>query len=195
MPRKWIRSTWCWWGVFLCSLAPLALLGLKIAQNNLGTEPAKYLVEFLGEAALVFLLTTLAITPLNKLVSGVVRFRRMLGLYTLFFAVCHVLVYGALLVDWNNLIEDLYKRPYITMGFLALLALVALGVTSNKIMMRKLGKNWKRLHRLVYPAAVLVIVHFWWQVRADFAEPLAYALVLLVLLSFRFQYFKSLFRP
>jgi len=192
MTGKWIKSRWLWWLVFLGGLLPFVFLGVRIVQNNLGSEPAKYLVEFLGEAALVMLLLTLSVTPLNRFVSGWVRFRRMLGLYALFYAGCHVASYGVFLVDWNNLLEDLYKRPYITMGFLALVILVSLGLTSNKLMMRRLGRSWKRLHRLVYLAAILVIVHFWWQVRSDFTEPLLYALVLMCLLGFRFRYFSGL---
>ncbi len=186
-----------WSVLFVGSLSPLLYLCWLTANNGLGVEPAKYVVEFLAETALVFLLLTLSVSPLAKVrvIKGVLRYRRMIGLYALFYAVLHVLSYGLFLVDWQNFLEDLYKRAYISVGLVAFVILCALGATSPRVMVKRLGKRWKVLHRYVYLAAMLVIVHYWWQVRSDYTAPLIYGLVLLVLLSFRWRVFYRWFRP
>ena len=98
-----------------------------------------------------------------------------------------------LLVDWQNLIEDLYKRLYVTMGFLAFLIITALAVTSPKKMVKRMGRRWKPLHRMIYLAVLLVLIHVWWQVRSDYSEALSYAVIVFVLLLFRMKYFRGLF--
>lgn len=186
------RSFWCL--IFLVGLLPLfSLVGIGV-WGDLGSEPAKYVVEYLGESALWVLLLTLAVTPLKRFasLSWLLRFRRMIGLYCLFYASLHLLAYGLLLVDWFNFVEDLYQRPYVMVGMLAFVILLLLGITSPKRMLRKLGRRWKSLHRLIYVSVVLVLVHVWWQSRSDYAEVVMFAVFALVLLSFRHAYFKQL---
>jgi len=189
------KSKSFWLCLFSGALLPLIYIVWAAVNNKLGAEPAKALVEFLGETALMFLIATLSISPMQKLkvFNGLVRHRRMLGLYVFFYACLHVFSYGFFLVDWQNLIEDIYKRPYVTMGFMAFVILTALALTSPKIMLRRMGRRWKPLHRLVYLAAIFVLIHVFWQVRSDYSEALIYAVFVLGLLLFRYRYFRGLF--
>ena len=184
-----------WWLLFLGALLPLAYIIWAAVGGDLGAEPAKALVEFLGETALMFLFATLSLTPLRKIkvFKGLVRYRRMLGLYVFFYATMHLSAYGVLLVDWQNFIEDIYKRLYVTMGFIAFVILLALAVTSPKSMVRRLGRKWKSLHRMVYVAILFVTIHVWWQVRSDYGEAVLYSVVVVVLFLLRYRYFQSLF--
>ena len=175
--------------VFPACLIPLALLMQSVLTNNLGPDPANTLTRDLGEWALIFLCGGLAITPVRKLtgVNKLIRFRRMVGLFALFYAVLHVAAYLAFMLgwDWTTLAEDLYKRPYIIVGALAVLILAVLGVTSTKGMMRRLGKKWARLHKLVYLAAGLAVLHFLWLVKSDYSEPALYGAIIIALLLTR----------
>lgn len=157
--------------------------------NQLGADPADKIVLFNGEWALRFLLITLAMTPLRDLLrsSWPVRVRRLLGLYCFFYASLHVASYLVFLLGWQleDLVADVIKRPYITAGFLAYLLLIPLAVTSNRKMLRRLGKNWKILHRAIYAIGMLAVIHFLWQTRSDYGEPLMYALILATLLGYR----------
>ena len=175
--------------VFPLCLLPLLLLILDVMNNQLGPDPANTLTRSLGEWALRFLCITLAITPLRKLtgVNKLIRFRRMLGLFTFFYAVLHLLAYLAFMLGWHwpTLAEDLYKRPYIIVGAIALLILLVLSITSTKKQMRRLGKRWVKVHRLVYMAIALAVLHYLWLVKSDYSEPLLYGVIALVLLSFR----------
>ena len=139
--------------VFLLALVPFFLLLIRVQQNNLGPDPAQELSIETGEWALRFLLITLALTPLAQL-TGEIRFvrqRRMLGLFALFYASVHFLSWMAFILGfrWRAIAEELLERPYITIGFAAYLIILALGVTSPRAMVRRLGKNWKRLHKLI----------------------------------------------
>lgn len=185
-----------WWGFWSALLLPLVYISYAAMTNRLGPEPAKALVEFLGEVALYILFLVLAVLPLSRLAlfSWLTRYRRLLGLYAFFYALLHVLAYGGLLVDWQNFIEDLYKRPYVIAGALGFVILFLLAVTSPKLMLRRLGRRWKPLHRLVYIALICVVIHVWWQSRASIAEPLLYAVISLLLLSFRCRYFRALIK-
>lgn len=178
--------------VFLLCLVPAAWLiagfeGLPAA--SLGANPIEKIQDTLGIWGLRLLLATLAVTPLRELAGmpRLIAFRRMLGLFAFFYISMHFLWY--LLVDqgldWRLWVEDIAKRPFITVGFAALLMLVPLAVTSTKRAMRRMGRRWQRLHRLIYPAAILGCTHFYWQVKADIREPLAYILVLAALLGWR----------
>lgn len=189
-----LQSKAFWLLLFVSGFVPLLTLVATGIWGDLGVEPAKYVVEYLGESALIVLLLTLSLTPLRKLsyFKGVARYRRMLGLFALFYAALHLFTYGFLLVDWYNFLEDLYKRPYVIAGALAFLILLVLGVTSPKAMVKRLGGRWKSLHRMVYLALFLVLVHVCWQVRSDYFEFAVYSLVAAILMSFRFSYFKSL---
>jgi sulfoxide reductase heme-binding subunit YedZ len=178
--------------VFVASLLPLAWLlcgAFGWLDFSLGADPVKKLEHECGKWALNFLLITLAITPLRHLANlpHLPRLRRMLGLFAFFYAVLHFAVYLSLDLEFNfhTLFADIAKRPYITIGFLALLLLIPLAVTSTNRMMRRLGRRWQKLHRLVYVIAVLGVWHFYWQVKRDIREPLIYAGILAILLGFR----------
>jgi sulfoxide reductase heme-binding subunit YedZ len=187
--------------VFLLCLLPAGWLLAGLAGwpgASLGANPVEKIQDTLGIWGLRFLLTTLAVTPLRELIGWprLLGFRRMLGLFAFFYVSMHFLFY--LLVDqsldWRVLLEDIAKRPFITVGFTALLLLIPLAVTSTKRAMRRLGRRWQRLHRLIYPAAILGCTHFYWQVKADIGEPLVYILVLAVLLGWRLYRHRRLAR-
>jgi len=164
--------------VFLLSLMPLAYIVWAAFSDNLGPNPVEALSHETGSWALRFLLITLAITPLRRLTGWrrPVLLRRMLGLFSFFYASLHVLVW--LWLDrefaWGSMLADVAKRPYITVGFLSFLILTALALTSNARSMRRLGLYWKRVHQLVYLAALLAVLHFIWLVKADLLEPMIY---------------------
>jgi sulfoxide reductase heme-binding subunit YedZ len=178
--------------VFAASLLPFAWLlcgAFGWLGFSLGADPVKKLEHECGNWALKFLLITLAITPVRQLAQlpHLPRLRRMLGLFAFFYALLHFTVYLTLDLELNfgTLFADIAKRPYITIGFLALLLLIPLAVTSTNKMMRRLGRRWQKLHRLVYVIAVLGVWHFWWQVKRDVREPLIYAAILALLLGYR----------
>ncbi|MEX0903683.1 MAG: protein-methionine-sulfoxide reductase heme-binding subunit MsrQ [Pseudohongiellaceae bacterium] len=175
--------------IFAACLVPFLYLLSRVLRNDLGPDPAQELAIATGEWTLRFLLIALAVTPVRQLtgISALSRFRRMLGLYALWYASWHFFVYQAFLLgfQWSTLAEELIERPYITVGFAAFLILTALGITSPKVMVKKLGRNWKRLHRLVYVAAVLGIIHLLWIVRSDFGPVLLYGSILALLLGYR----------
>jgi sulfoxide reductase heme-binding subunit YedZ len=178
--------------VFVASLLPLAWLlcgAFGWLDFSLGADPVKKLEHECGKWALNFLLITLAITPLRHLANlpHLPRLRRMLGLFAFCYALLHFAVYLSLDLEFNfrTLFTDIAKRPYITIGFVALLLLIPLAVTSTNRMMRRLGRRWQKLHRLVYIIAVLGVWHFYWQVKRDIREPLIYAGILAVLLVYR----------
>src|SRR5215469_15891390 len=178
--------------VFIACLAPLAWLtrgALGWLGASLGPDPVKELEHECGKTALNLLLLTLAVTPVRELTSQpqLLRLRRMLGLFAFFYVVLHFTIYLVLDLELNfaTLGADIAKRPYITIGFTALLLLIPLAVTSTNGMMRRLGRRWQTLHRLVYVIAVLGVWHFYWQVKRDVREPLLYAGILAVLLGYR----------
>jgi sulfoxide reductase heme-binding subunit YedZ len=175
--------------VFAIALLPLAWILFRVVNNDLGPDPAEELAKLTGIWAIRFLIVALAMTPLRLVFNApeFVRNRRMLGLFALFYASCHFLVWIIFLLgmQWGRIAEELIKRPYITIGFAAYLILFALGVTSPKAMVRKLGKNWKRLHRLVYTAGVLAVIHLLWIVRTDVGEVVLYGGLVAVLLGYR----------
>lgn len=178
--------------VFFACLLPLAWLAagqLGVQAAALGANPVEKIQDTLGLWGLRFLLLTLTVTPLRHW-SGwtpVLRFRRMLGLYAFCYLAMHFLFYVLVDqgLDWPLLLEDVAERPYITVGFTALLMLVPLALTSTARAMRRLGRRWQQLHRLIYPAAMLSCIHFWWQVKADIREPLVYGVLLATLLGWR----------
>lgn len=175
--------------VFAVALVPFFILLVKIFQNDLGPDPAQELSIETGEWTLRFLLITLALTPLREITRQVefVRQRRMLGLFALFYASCHFLVWMTFLLGfrWYAIFEEIIERPYVTVGFSAYLILLALGITSPKAMVRKLGRNWKRLHRLVYLASILGVVHLLWILRTNVAEAVLYGSIVFLLLGYR----------
>ena len=182
--------------VHLLCLAPLAWLGWRVWQvlggvnvDALSAEPVVAIEHELGIGALRLLLITLAITPLRQ-ISGwtlPLRFRRMLGLYAFVYASLHFAVWLALdlVGDLSQVATEIARRPFITVGFLAWLLLVPLAVTSTKGWMRRLGRNWGRLHKAIYAIAALAVLHFWWIVKSDWREPALYAGILALLLGWR----------
>ncbi len=176
--------------VFTLSLVPFGWLVWGLASGGLGPNPAEASNRFLGDWALRFLLITLAVTPLKTLTgrAGVMRFRRMLGLFAFFYAVMHLASYIVLdqFLDWAAVWADIVKRNFITVGMAAFLMLVPLAATSTSGMMKRLGgRAWKRLHRLVHPAAVLVVVHHYMMLKAGKGEALVHGAILAALLAFR----------
>lgn len=175
--------------VFVLCLLPLAWLGVRAATTGLGTNPIETLLNALGWWALVLLLSSLGCTPVTKVfhVAWPMRLRRMLGLFAFTYATLHLLTYAVLDqgLDVPSIIEDVTKRKFITAGMTAWLLLLPLAITSTKGWQRRLGKRWRRLHRLAYVAGVAGCVHFLWRVKVIQAEQIGFALVLGVLLLVR----------
>jgi sulfoxide reductase heme-binding subunit YedZ len=192
--------------VFSLSLAPICWIAWAAYSGNLSANPLSDITHDTGDWTLRFVCITLAITPLRRITgwNGVIKFRRMAGLFAFFYGTCHFLIYVIAdrfasldfpngIVAWTTVVnlgkavwDDIYKRPYITVGFTAWLLMVPLAVTSTAGWIRRLGgKRWNQLHKLVYATAVLGVVHYWWLVKIDIRRPLAYGAVVAVLLGFR----------
>jgi sulfoxide reductase heme-binding subunit YedZ len=178
--------------VFVLALLPFARLaaGALYFPDWLGANPAEFITRAAGDWTLRFLLITLAVTPLRRLTdwNWLLRLRRMLGLYVFFYAIVHLSSYVAFdhVFDAGEIMHDIVKRPFITVGFTTLVLLIPLALTSTNAMVQRLGaKRWLALHRLVYIIAPLGILHFWWMVKRDVTEPLIYAAVLILLLGYR----------
>jgi len=184
--------------VFVACLLPFALLFHGALIGDLGANPVERVTDVTGEWGLRLLLLTLAVTPLRRLTgwTWLQRFRRMLGLFVFFYISLHFLTWAWLDQELSlaRIFEDIAKRPYVTVGFTAWLLLVPLALTSTRGMMRRLGRRWQRLHRLVYVVAALGVLHYLWLVKADLLEPLVYALLLAVLLVSRWPSLFSRFR-
>ena len=175
--------------VFVLALLPFAVLLLRILQNNLGPDPVQELSLETGEWTLRFLLIALAMTPLRRITNQIefARHRRMIGLFALFYATVHLLVWLMFVLEfrWFAIAEEILDRPYITVGFSAYLILLALGLTSPKFMVRRLGRNWKRLHKLVYVAAIFAVLHLLWILRLDIGPAVFYGSIVALLLGYR----------
>jgi sulfoxide reductase heme-binding subunit YedZ len=193
-------------------LAPFALLVLREQESfglSLGVNPVETVLDVCGKTGLNLLLLTLCVTPLRRAtgINRLVSFRRLLGLFAFFYLAMHFLTYalldlglffadttggpfGAAISPWDQLVADIVERPFITVGFAALVLLIPLAATSTHAMQRRLGRNWTKLHRLVYVIAVLGLAHYWWQIKskADIVEPAIYAVVLSVLLGLRLRH-------
>lgn len=174
--------------LWIAALAPLALILLDGPRDTLGADPIREVTHRTGKTALVLLLCTLAVTPARRLTgwNPLVQLRRPLGLFAFFYAVLHFAIY---LVDQSFdpffIVEDVVEHPYVTAGFTALVLMIPLAVTSTKGWIRRLGKRWTALHRLVYVVGVLAVVHFVWLVKKDVTEPLTYGAILAILLLLR----------
>ncbi len=178
--------------VFAACAAPAVLLtaaAFGLPVEDLGPDPVARILHALGKTALNLLLITLAVTPVRQLtgLTHLLRLRRMLGLFAFTYALLHFLAYLGLdqQLNFAGVLKDIAKRPYITIGFAALVLLVPLAVTSTNRMMRRLGRRWTQLHRLIYLIAILGVWHYYWQVKRDVREPLLYAGMLAVLLIYR----------
>jgi sulfoxide reductase heme-binding subunit YedZ len=176
---------------FLICLVPAFLVVTDALEltGRLGANPVEEIQDRFGIWALRFIMITLAVTPLRRLTgwNWLARFRRMFGLFTFFYALMHFLTW--LILDQGILLaailEDLTERPFITIGFAALLLLTALAATSTNTMRRRMGRHWQTLHNAAYVVGMLGVWHYWWQVKKDITEPLAYAVILAVLLGAR----------
>ncbi|VXC48493.1 heme-molybdoenzyme heme-containing subunit YedZ; cytochrome b subunit [Pseudomonas sp. 8AS] len=175
--------------VFVATLCPLLLWLYQGLMQSLGADPGKTLVDRLGLGALIILLLTLAMTPLRRLTGwgGWIAVRRQLGLWCFSYVLLHVCGYLLFLLglDFAQLLDDLRERPYIIVGVLAFTGLLALALTSNQYSIRRLGKRWRQLHRLVYFILGLALLHMLWVVRSDIGEWLLYAVIGVVLLLLR----------
>jgi len=176
-------------GAFLACLIPLGLLGWDAYTDNLGANPIEVITRSTGSWTLIFLLITLSVTPLRR-ISGrqwLIKLRRMLGLFAFFYVSLHFTTYIWLdqFFDFAGMIKDIAKRPFITVGFSSFVLLIPLALTSSAVMIRRLGRRWQQLHRLVYITAIGGVVHFLWLVKADIRRPLIYGAILTLLLGYR----------
>ena len=175
--------------LFLACLIPFGQLALNAYTGDLGVNPIDTITRFTGSWALIFLLGSLSVTPLRRLTgwNDLIKLRRMLGLFAFAYAVAHFSTYLVLdyFFDWHAIGKDILKRPYVTVGFTGFVLMVPLALTSTAAMIRRLGKRWQQLHRLVYLAAIAGVIHFYWLVKADIRRPAQYGFVLAILLGFR----------
>ena len=182
---KWIKIP-----VFLLGLAPAGWLYWLYLHDALGANPIEHITHGTGDWTLIFLLVTLAVSPLRRILGRpeLIRFRRMLGLFACFYGTLHLTTYLWLdkFFDWNDIVKDVYKRPFITAGFTAFVAMVPLAVTSTAGWIRRLGgRRWNLLHRLIYLSAVAAVVHYYWLVKSDVRLPLLDAGIVLILFAER----------
>ena len=181
--------------LFLLCLIPFGQLVFGAFNESLGVNPVETLTHETGQWALRFLLITLFVTPLRRLTKmhWLIKVRRMLGLYAFFYAVLHFITYIWLdqFFDWLEILADIPKRPFITIGFVSFVLLISLALTSTSAMQRRLKKKWLTLHKLVYVIPMLVIVHFLWSLKADYSEPMIYTFVFLGLMLMRFFHDKK----
>ena len=181
--------------VFILSTVPFIIIAYKIFLNKLGPEPIKEITHHTGEWTLLFIIFTLAMSPLKQITNMNIwiSIRRMLGLFVFFYASLHMLTYIGLdyRFDMNEISKDILTKRFIFVGFAAWLLLVPLALTSSKKMMNILKQYWKKLHRLIYLIALLGVTHFIWLVKKDITEPLIYLLIILFLLAFRVKFKKT----
>jgi methionine sulfoxide reductase heme-binding subunit len=174
---------------FAAALIPAAALVYRFYTNNLTANPGDYITDQTGTWTITFLTISLAVTPLRRLTgwNQAIKLRRMLGLFAFFYATLHMLTWVVFVhfFDVSFMVEDVIKRPFITVGMATFLILLALAVTSNRFAVRRLGRRWQTLHRLVYVAGIGAVIHFWWLVKADITEPRRWALAMGALLGFR----------
>ena len=187
--NRWLP--WAKAAAFIAALYPLARLVLFGVTDQLGANPIEFITRSTGLWTLVFLCITLAVTPLRRLTgwSVLVRFRRMLGLYAFFYATLHFTTY-IWFDKWFNvadMLKDIGKRPFITVGFAAFVLLIPLAITSTRAMTRRLGRRWQTLHRAIYAIGALAILHFWWMKagKHDLALPKLYGAIMIALLGWR----------
>ncbi len=176
--------------IFLSALIPLARLVWKALHDGLGANPIEVITHSTGDWTLILILTTLSITPLRRITHQywLIGVRRMFGLFAFFYGTLHFLTYIWLDKFFNvhDMLHDVAKRRFITVGFTAFVLMIPLAVTSTKGWIRRLGgKNWQRLHRLIYLTGILAVVHYIWLVKADLRKPIEYAIALAILLAYR----------
>jgi len=188
-----LRNPKCW--LFAVCLLPLARLFVLGSGGGLGANPIEFITHSTGTWTLVGLLVTLSVTPLRRLTgrADLIRYRRMLGLFAFFYAILHFMTYLWLdqFFDFASIAKDIVKRPFITVGFAAFVLLIPLAVTSTRVMMRRLGRRWQPLHRLVYLIALLGVIHYVWLVKKDLTQPLMFGAVLVLLLAMRLPWSRN----
>ena len=184
--RKYFKT-----GVFILSTITFLFILYKIYFNKLGPEPVKEITHFTGEWTLIFICLTLSMTPLKRLTNLTiwVSFRRMLGLFVFFYASLHLLTYIGIdyRFNWQPILDDVFKKKYIFIGFAAWVLLIPLAITSSQKMIKLLKNNWKRLHRLIYIIAIFGSLHYIWLSKTIFFKPLVYLVIILVLLALRIK--------
>ena len=187
--RPFLQSRWSKPLVFSLALLPLVFLVAGLLQD-LGPNPIETITHTTGNWTLRFLLITLSITPLRRILRqpNLIRFRRMLGLFAFFYGCLHLMTWVGLdkFFDLREMLADVAKRRFITVGMLGFTLMLPLALTSTAASIRRLGKNWRRLHRLIYLSALAGVIHYWWLVKSDIRLPLLYGVILMVLLAFRF---------
>jgi len=174
LPALWLfHQIWLWY---------------SFAPHDLTANPIEYITDFTGDWTIRFLLMSLTVTPLAKITKWrILKYRRAIGLYAFFYALLHFLNYMVLdyFFDWQLILEDIFKRPAITFGMLGFTLLIPLAVTSFKRMIKKLGKNWQKLHRLIYVLTIFAVIHNYMMVKADVLIPIIHAIILVSLLGYR----------
>lgn len=182
-------TRWFKVGVFLVCLVPVGLLGWRALHSDLGANPLEVITHTTGDWTLRFLVITLAVTPLRQITKQywLIKFRRMLGLFAFFYGLLHLTTYLWFdkFFDWKEIVKDIGKRPFITVGFTALVIMLPLALTSTAGMIRRLGKKWQVLHRLVYASAIAGVIHYYWLVKADVRKPVFYGVLVGLLLLYR----------
>ncbi len=180
--------------VFLLSLWPIYIIVYQLIYNKLGPEPVDRIINHFGEWTLIFVLLTLSMTPLKIITKSLewIKFRRMLGLFTFFYASIHMLSYVGLdyRFDFEPLFNDVLKKKFIFIGFSAWLLLIPLAITSSDKMVRILKNNWKKLHKLIYVISIFGVLHFIWLSKTIFFKPLIFLIILIILLLFRINFKK-----
>lgn len=188
-----LRNPKLW--LFAICLLPLARLFVLGFGDGLGANPIEFITHSTGTWTLVGLLVTLSVTPLRRLTgrADLIRYRRMLGLFAFFYATLHFMTYLWLdqFFDLAGIAKDIAKRPFVTVGFAAFVMLIPLAVTSTRAMMRRLGRRWQPLHRLVYLIALLGVIHYVWLVKKDLTQPLMFGAVLVLLLAMRLPWSRN----
>ncbi len=190
MTKKILISRWTKVTVFVLCLVPVTRLIWKYLHAGLGANPIEFITHETGDWILIFLVLTLTITPARKLLKlpELIRFRRMLGLFAFFYAFLHFSTWIGLdkFFDSREMLQDVVKRRFITVGFIGFALLIPLALTSTAASIRRLGgKRWRMLHRLIYVSALAGVVHYYWLVKSDVRKPLFYAVLVGLLLSFR----------
>lgn len=188
--KRILTSRWAKPVVFTAALAPVLLLVWQFFHDGLGANPLQFITYATGDWTLRFLVFTLAVTPLRKLLNmpDLIRFRRMLGLYAFFYGCLHLMTYLWFdkFFDWAEIVKDIAKRPYITIGTLGLVLMVPLAITSTAGWIRRMGgKRWQMLHRLTYVSIVAGVIHYYWLVKLDVTRPVFYGTLAAILLLYR----------
>jgi methionine sulfoxide reductase heme-binding subunit len=185
-----LTSKWTKVAVFLLCLVPVGVLAWRALHGNLTANPIEFITHATGDWTLRFLIITLAVTPLRKILRlpQLIRFRRMLGLFAFFYGFLHFSIWIGVdkFFDWHDMMKDVAKRPFITVGFAGFVLMIPLAITSTAGWIRRLGgRRWQWLHRAIYLSAIAGVIHYYWQVKSDVRKPLQYAFLVGILLAWR----------